>query len=1238
MKFFWVYSITSINKYITLFCVSILLLSCATHHPQYGSDVKAVNNDSIQHKTNPDHRFYLIGDAGYTNSHSEKLLDVVSEKLQTEIKNTTLLYLGDNIYPLGMPPKNSKEREKAEKSLDAQIKTAKNFSGKTYFIPGNHDWYNGLKGLERESKYITKKLNDKKAFSPRKGCAIDDIEINDNITLVTIDSQWFLEDWDDYPTINDDCDIKTRETLFVEFEDILNDNQDKLVLVAIHHPLMTNGSHGGQFSVKKQLYPINKIPMPILGSFINLARKASGYSPQDRHNKVYTKLAERIKTLIQGKDNVIVASGHDHNLQYINHDNIHQIVSGSGSKTQAARAINPNDFSYGGTGYAILDLFENGKAHISYFGLKGNEETKLFETTIDLKPKVELIDYPVQSNKTLDASIYTPKMTDKGAIYKFFFGKHYRKYYSTPITVNSVVIDTLYGGLKPVKAGGGHQSKSLRLADKNGKEFVMRGLKKSATRFLQSVAFKTKYLGDDLENTFAESFLLDFYTTAHPYTPFIIGDLAESANIYHTNPKLFYVPKHNALKQYNAKYGDELYMIEEHPGKEHYDLASFGKPDDIEGTDNMLEDLRKNKKYSVDERAYIRARLFDMLIGDWDRHADQWRWAKFEKENGAVYKPIPRDHDQAFSKYDGAFISILMNIPPLRHMTNYKETISNVKWMNREPYPLDLALTSKSEQKVWLEEAAFLQDKITDDVIDNAFKSLPIEIQDDTMEEIKANLKNRRSELHEYAMEYHDVLLKTVILKGTDKKEKFVITRLPKGETEVKTYSLKKGGKSLLHSQVYNRKKTKEIWIYGLDDDDVFEVKGKPEKPITIRLMGGQNNDVYTIENGAKIKIYDFKSKKNTFNTDSKTKLVLTDNYETNSYDMHKPYYNITAGYPSGGYNPDDGVKLGALVSYTINNFNRSPYSRKHQLRADYFFATNGFELSYRSEFRNVASKWNFALDARHTSPTYSINYFGYGNETVNNDDDLGMDYNRVKLQTFKIEPSIFKESRNGDVIEFKSTFETIEIENSNNRLVNIPGVLSPSLFEHRQYGGANAKYSFKNYDVPALPTMGMEFSLSVGWTTSFDQIERNFVNAEAFIDFVHKITPDNRLVFASRAKTKILFNNNFEIYQAATLGGDNNLRGYRRERFTGKQSAYHSSDLRFTLNHWKNSFLPITYGIFGGYDYGRVWIDDEASSKWHQSVGGGLWLNALDATTLKVFYFQGSDGGRIAFGLQAGL
>jgi hypothetical protein len=63
-----------------------------------------------------------------------------------------------------------------------------------------------------------------------------------------------------------------------------------------------------------------------------------------------------MKTILQSQDNVIVVSGHDHNLQYIDNDNIKQIISGAGSKSEAARAINSNDFSYGKWLYYIRHL------------------------------------------------------------------------------------------------------------------------------------------------------------------------------------------------------------------------------------------------------------------------------------------------------------------------------------------------------------------------------------------------------------------------------------------------------------------------------------------------------------------------------------------------------------------------------------------------------------------------------------------------------------------------------------------------------------------------------------------------------------------------------------------------------------------------------------------------------------------------------------------------------------------
>ena len=158
-----------------------------------------------------------------------------------------------------MPNKEDKSSyDLAKNKLLNQLALSKEFKGKTLFIPGNHDWYNGINGLKRQEEIVTDYLNDKKSFLPGKGCPIDDLKINDFTTLITIDSQWFLEDWDKTPTINDDCDIKSREGFFEELESLLTKNKEKTVILALHHPLMSNGSHGGQFSLKKQLFPLEQ--------------------------------------------------------------------------------------------------------------------------------------------------------------------------------------------------------------------------------------------------------------------------------------------------------------------------------------------------------------------------------------------------------------------------------------------------------------------------------------------------------------------------------------------------------------------------------------------------------------------------------------------------------------------------------------------------------------------------------------------------------------------------------------------------------------------------------------------------------------------------------------------------------------------------------------------------------------------------------------------------------------------
>lgn len=1225
--------------FILLFLV---LQSCATHHAQFGKNIKNPVTENAIDSSKIVHTFFLIGDAGNANEDkAQQTLDLLSNQLKKADKNATLLFLGDNIYPKGLPNTDSpNERIIAENKLTNQLKLSKNFKGKTIFIPGNHDWYSGMKGLDRQAKFVTDYLNDKKSFLPRKGCGIDDLEINKNLTLITIDSQWFLEDWDKSPTINDDCTIKTRDAFFSELESILNKNQDKTVILALHHPLMSNGTHGGQFSLEKQLFPLEKkIPLPVVGSLLNLIRKTSGISPQDIQNKYYTLFIKRVKTLIQSQNNVIVVSGHDHNLQYIDKDNIKQIISGSGSKSESAKAVFPTDFSYGGNGFAALNIYENGAAKVFFYGNENNNEKLLFiHSVLNSKENYNQV-FPSSFPKITTTAIYSKKQTHKNGFYKFLFGQHYRKQYSTPITVQTVTIDTLFGGLKPKRAGGGHQSKSLQLVDNNGKEYVMRALKKSASRFLQAVAFKDQFVVNEFEDTYAENFLFDFYTTSHPYTPFAVGNLAEKIGLPHTNPLLYYIPKHKALKGFNADFGNELYMVEERPADSQKDLRTFGKPNAIIGTDDLLKNLRKDEKYTVDEKAYIKARLFDMLIGDWDRHSDQWRWGEYNDGEKIIYKPIPRDRDQAFSKYDGALLSLLMNMPALRHMQTFKETIRNVKWFNREPYPQDIALLKTANENDWINQAKFIQENLSDADIDIAFNNLPATIQDETIESIKHKLKVRKNQLQRYASEYYQVLQKTVLMVGTDKKDKFIITHKAKNNLEIAVYRIKKNEEELVYTKNFTAGTTKNIWIYGLDEDDFFEVKGNAKANINIRLLGGQNSDSYTIENGRKIKIYDFKSKGNTYAIDSKTKTVLTDDYETNLYDYEKPKYNAFSGLPFGGYNPDDGIKLGFIANYTVNKFNQNPYTQKHVLKANYFFATNGYELIYNGSFPKAVGKWDLDLESKFTSPNFTINFFGSGNETIKNDETFGMNYNRVRLRTLRVTPSIKKIGKYGSEISFSTTFEKISVEETNNRFINIPGVVNPGVFGSQQFAGATIKYSFENYDIPSFPTMGFGFSVAGSWKMNTNDTQRNFPSIESKLNFNHKIDANGKVILATILKSKILLNNNFEFYQGANLGGDYDLRGYRNERFLGNQSFYQSSDIRWNLGKIRRSLIPMTYGVLGGFDYGRVWVNGENSDKWHQSFGGGLWLNGLNVITARITYFKSVDEeARIAFGLGFGF
>ncbi|MEX0290876.1 MAG: metallophosphoesterase [Flavobacteriaceae bacterium] len=1172
------------TKHYTLVLILMILSGCATYEAQYkipgGSSDISSDKEVV-------HTFYLIGDAGLSpEGEPNAALKGLKARLDKASKRSTTIFLGDNIYPAGLPKKSDEGYRAAKNNLDAQIEVVKDYVGKTVFIPGNHDWYNdGLKGLKRQQEYLEKALDSNHVLFPEDGCPIEKIEISEDIVVIAIDTKWYLTNWDKHPNMNDNCDIKTRQKFFDEMESLIKKNRDKTTILAMHHPMFTYGSHGGQFSFKKSLSPL-----PVLGTFINMLRRTTGASPEDLQNKRYTELKKRLVTLAQYSNKVILASGHEHTLQYIVEDNTPQIVSGSGAKKGAARLINGSEFSTGEMGYAKLEVYKDGSSRVRYYGVGEQEERFLFTTEVlpanRTKPGK---DYGSEFPSTVKASIYTPQETEKSNFFKSIWGERYRKYYSVEVEAPTVNLDTLFGGLKPVRKGGGHQSKSLRLEHESGRQYVMRALRKSAELYLQAMAFQDQYIVGDFEDTYTESILSDFYTGSHPYAPFTIGKLSDAVDLYHTNPVLYYIPKQNALQEFNEEFGDELYMIEEHTSEGH-DIASFGYAKKIESTDDLIKNLRKDEKYTVDKEAYVRARLFDMMIGDWDRHVDQWRWAEFDdKASGkVVYRPIPRDRDQAFSIMgDGALMKLATRIVPgLRLMEGFMEEIRSVRGFNSSPktFVLDMALLPETSIDLWEEQARFIQQNIDEAVIEKAFMSFPEEVKDETVDKIKKVLLARKGNLVGTAREYYGIINKFAVVIGTDKDDYFTINALPNGKTEVIGQRIKGGEKAdTFFHKTYSKGITKEIWIYGLDDDDVFETTG--QTAIRVRIVGGQNNDTYKVAQGGKIHIYDYKSKKNTYDQASKARIHRTDDYNTNTYLFSKLKSSVNQFLPTIGANPDDGLRIGFSNIYTFNGFKQNPFTQQHTVNASFYFATSGFDLGYKGEFAEVFGSANLELDAKFTSPNFSINFFGFGNETVNMDDDLDLDFNRVKIQTLKFSPSLVWRGEMGSKFRLGVSYETIKVEQTENRFIDTFYQAS-GLETDNNFFGADAQYTYSNADNDAFPTMGMATSLHVGYKSNTDNSDQNFGYIIPSLSFDYRIIPSGRLVLATKWKAHFNIGDNFEFYQGASIGGFDGLRGFRNQRFTGKKSYYQNTDLRLSLSQLKTGLLPVSVGLYGGVGY----------------------------------------------------
>jgi hypothetical protein len=325
-------------------------------------------------------------------------------------------------------------------------------------------------------------------------------------------------------------------------------------------------------------------------------------------------------------------------------------------------------------------------------------------------------------------------------------GENYREAWETPVKVPVLFLDSLNGGMEIVEEGGGTQTHSLRLKDKAGFLYSLRSVNKDPSTHVPEIA---QSLG-------LENIVIDAISASHPYGALLAASLSEKAGILHTNPKVVFIPKQNVLgAQYNEKYGNRLFLLEyETEGEKNW--SRYEKVKEIVDTKNLqIAKQEHPKRISIDKGAFIRARLFDMLIGDWDRHAKQWGWVLQKKGDKLKAIPVAGDRDNAFFNLEGIIPGILSNKNIQPKVRSFEKDID---YMPGLVYPNDVYFLSDTSVELFIREAKKLQELMSDEAIADALEVWPKEIKDLHGEEIAKKISSRREDLVAYAKEFHRII------------------------------------------------------------------------------------------------------------------------------------------------------------------------------------------------------------------------------------------------------------------------------------------------------------------------------------------------------------------------------------------------------------------------------------------------------------------------------------------------
>jgi hypothetical protein len=320
------------------------------------------------------------------------------------------------------------------------------------------------------------------------------------------------------------------------------------------------------------------------------------------------------------------------------------------------------------------------------------------------------------------------------------------------------------------------------------------------------------------------------------------------------------------------------------------------------------------------------------------------------------------------------------------------------------------------------------------------------------------------------------------------------------------------------------------------------------------------------------------------------------------------------------GYNIDDKLFIGTGFSLRKYGFRKEPYASDQKFAALFALYKKAYQFSYSGEFVDFYRNNTLVINAKMSEPALN-NFFGFGNNTVI-DKSKDISYYRVRYDEAQLDVQIKRRpfaklsiSAGPSVYHYWNKFS----DNKSYILAN-PSVValdSAAVYGAKTYVGGTANFEFNNINSELFPTRGVSIT---GKFTSLYPVQGNSYSlnkAEGNMTIYASLKDPTRVVTILKIGGGNIFNDKFEYFQAMTIGADNNLRGFRKTRFSGQSAAYGSLEFRLKLLKGRSYILPGQVGLIAFGDAGKVWYNGANSGRIHTAYGGGFYFVPFDVVII---------------------